>query len=181
MKNRTGTVLVLGLAAFLAPASFLRAEEPPAKTTQGSLELSGYGTSVDGTPDKAMEYEPTGRYLPWKLLVSSHEHWGSVLVSSEGNGTNDQKHFLSLDVQRAVRDLQGIEVGVPCQGLAGAVEPAPERAVVMADVQGFRQPDLRAGVLEVVDDEVDQQLQLPGVGELRHPQHPHPGHFQGRR
>jgi len=109
MKNRKSTVLVLAVAALVAPASFLRAEDPPAKTTQGSLELGGDGTSVEGSPDKAMEYEPTGRYLPWKLLVSSHEHWGSLLVSSEGNGTNDQKHFLSLDVQRAVRVKGGYE------------------------------------------------------------------------
>lgn len=109
MKNRTGTVLVLALASLLAPSSLLGAEDPPAKTTQGSLELGGYGTSVDGAPDKAMEYEPTGKYLPWKLLVSSHEHWGSLLVSSEGNGTNDQKHFLSLDVQRALRVKGGYE------------------------------------------------------------------------
>lgn len=108
MKNRRNTVLLLGLAALLAPAPSLKAEDPP-KTTSGSVELAGYGTSVDGSPDKAMEYEPTGNYLPWNVLVSAHEHWGSLVLSSEGKGTGDQKHRLSFDVQRALRVKAGYD------------------------------------------------------------------------
>jgi hypothetical protein len=102
MKTTTRALLAATLAGLLAPTAPLRAEDPP-KTTSGTFELGGYGTSVDGTPDKAMEYEPTGNFAPWKLLLSSHEFWGSIFLSSEANGTDSQKHRLSFDVQRAVR------------------------------------------------------------------------------
>ncbi len=100
--------LLAGSLALLVPAAALRAEDPP-KSTQISFELGGYGTSVDGSPEKAMEYEPTGSFVPWKLLVSSHQSWGSFLLSSEAKNADDQKHGLSLDVQRALRVKGGYE------------------------------------------------------------------------
>lgn len=102
MKNPKRALLAAALAGLLVPQALLRAEDPP-KTTSGTFGLGGYGTSVDGSPDKAMEYEPTDSFLPWTLLVSSHEAWGSLVLSSEGKGNNDQKHKLSFDLQRAVR------------------------------------------------------------------------------
>jgi hypothetical protein len=106
MKNRRDTVLVLGLAALLAPASLLRAEEPPT-TTQGSVELDGYCTIVDGSPTR--RWSTSRRATTLNVLVSSHEHWGSLILSSEGKGKGDQKHHLSLDVQRALRVKAGYE------------------------------------------------------------------------
>jgi hypothetical protein len=108
MKNRTNTVLVLA-AALLAPAPSLRAEDPPARTTSGRLELGGYGTSVDGKPDKAMEYEPTGKYMPYRLFASAHESWGSLAVASEKKAGDDESHRLSFDVQRVVRAKAWLE------------------------------------------------------------------------
>ncbi len=107
MQNRRNTVLALGLAALLAPA--LRADDPPPKTTEGSLELGGYGTSVDGTPDKAAEYEPTGKYMPYRLFASAHEEWGSIAFSSEKKAGDDETHRLSFDVKRVLRAKAWLE------------------------------------------------------------------------
>lgn len=102
MKNRTRTVLSSLLSVLLVQAPVVRAEEPP-KTTAGTFELGGYGTSVTGSPDKAMEYEPTGDYMPYRLFVSAHEAWGSIVLSSEKKASDDESHRLAFDVQRTVR------------------------------------------------------------------------------
>lgn len=100
MQNRT-TTLLLAAAVLLTPG--LRAEDPPEKSTQGSLDLGGYGTSVDGAPGKAMEYEPTGKYMPYRLFASAHESWGSLKISSEKKAGDDESHRLAFDVKRTVR------------------------------------------------------------------------------
>lgn len=102
MKSSTRPLLSSLLSVLLAAAPLARAEEPP-KTTTGTFELGGYGTDVDGSPDKAMEYEPTGDYMPYRLFVSAHEAWGSVVFSSEKKAGDDESHRLAFDVQRTVR------------------------------------------------------------------------------
>lgn len=102
MKNRTRSVLSSLLSLSLAWAPLARAEEPP-RTTTGAFELGGYGTDVDGSPDKAMEYEPTGDYMPYRLFVAAHEAWGSIVLSSEKKAGDDESHRLAFDVQRTVR------------------------------------------------------------------------------
>jgi hypothetical protein len=102
MKNRTRTVLSSLLSVLLVHAPVVRADDPP-KTTAGTFELGGYGTSVDGSPDKAMEYEPTGTYMPYRLFASAHEAWGSIVFSSEKKAGDDESHRLAFDVQRTVR------------------------------------------------------------------------------
>jgi hypothetical protein len=102
MKNRTRSVLSSLLSGLLVYSPLAGAEEPP-MTTSGTFELGGYGTSVDGSPDKAMEYEPTGDYMPYRLFVAAHEAWGSVVLSSEKKAGDDESHRLAFDVQRTVR------------------------------------------------------------------------------
>lgn len=103
MTIRARTLLSLLLASVLAPGTSLLAEGPAPKTTSGTLEIGGYGTSVDGTPDKAAEYEPTGSYLPYRLFAVAHESWGSLAFSSEKKAGDDETHRLAFDVKRSLR------------------------------------------------------------------------------
>jgi len=76
---------------------------------ESNIEVGGFGTDVDGSPDMAAEYDDTTSGLTGDATVSTHQDWGSFYFMGAFQSANTNAGELDFDIKRMVRSHNSYE------------------------------------------------------------------------
>lgn len=94
MKTRLLLLTVVVVLA-LAPVAAL-AQESPA-TTEGTVDVGAWDSSLSDSPDAVAEYEPDGGGPDLALILVTHQPWGELGFEGTFRHPDDQDYALDFD------------------------------------------------------------------------------------
>ena len=100
--NSKKTIL-LGILLLVLLPGLMVAQEASETQTDGEVEIGIWDTSVDGSPDLVLEYEPDGTGPIIKADVQSVGKKGSVSYEGDIRATNNMTNSLDFDINRVFR------------------------------------------------------------------------------
>lgn len=101
--NSTIKILLTVLLIVLVPGLVLAQESEKKTGTEGDIEVGIWDTSVDGSPDVVLEYEPDGTGPDLRGDIKSVGEKGSITYKGKIRQSNDMVNDLDFDVNRVWR------------------------------------------------------------------------------
>ena len=102
MNSKYQALLTL-LVILLLPGIVLAQESEKATGTEGEIEVGIWDTTVDGSPDLVLEYEPDGTGPDLRGDIVSVGEKGSITYKGKIRQSNDMVNDLDFDVNRVWR------------------------------------------------------------------------------
>ena len=108
--NSKFKILLAVLLIVLVPGLVLAQESEPKTGTEGEIEVGIWDTTVDGSPDVVLEYEPDGTGPVLKGDIKSVGEKGSITYNGEILSSNSMTNDLDFDVNRVFRSSNVLDI-----------------------------------------------------------------------